>query len=173
MSQQYDEYLQQHKENVGKGLDWIREYLPGWLTDGIDWDWQIKMQHDQSKSSPEEYQAYDDYFYGGNRSYSVVEAFRYAWLHHIHNNPHHWQYWILVNDDPDERTIYMTMPYNYIVEMICDWWSFCWNTGDLTGIFDWYSQHETYIKFDPITGVVVSSMLNELKDKIQEVQNDK
>nr|DAE02562.1 MAG TPA: hypothetical protein [Siphoviridae sp. ctmYS12] len=30
----------------------------------------------------------------------------------------------------------MDMPYNYIIEMICDWWAFSWNKGNLQEIFN-------------------------------------
>ena len=91
------------------------------------------------------------YFYGGNRSYAVVQEFNYAWLRHIHRNPHHWQYWILVNDDPDEGEVVMDMPYNYIIEMICDWWAFSHMKGDLTEIFKWYDEHRDYMKLSDNT----------------------
>ena len=140
MSIEYDQYLQQHKENVGKGLDWLRANLPLILLPGPDYEWRIKMAHDESKSKPDEYQAYDAYFYGKNRSFQVVSDFNKAWLLHIHRNPHHWQYWVLINDDPNAGTITIPMDYEYIIEMICDWWTFSWADGDLTEIFTWYAE---------------------------------
>lgn len=102
MSREYDLYLQRHKANVKRGYDWLRTNMP-WLFEGQpDSAWQTEFEHDASKSNPDEYEAYDAYFYGGNRSYAVVQAFQYAWLLHIHRNPHHWQHWVLINDDPDE-----------------------------------------------------------------------
>ena len=101
MSQKYDQYLQEHKENVYKGFEYIRDNLPELLTEDIT-EWQYRFGHDLSKSDPEEYDAYDAYFYGGNRSYKVVNDFKYAWLRHIHNNPHHPQYWIYYDDDKNE-----------------------------------------------------------------------
>ena len=90
MSQEYDLYLQRHKANVKKGYDWLFTNMP-WLFEGQpDSAWQTEFEHDASKSNPDEYKAYDAYFYGGNRSYAVVQAFQYAWLLHIHRNPHHW-----------------------------------------------------------------------------------
>ena len=41
------------------------------------------------------------------------------------------------------------MPYDYILEMICDWWSFSWQSGDLYEIFKWYEDHSKYIKLAP------------------------
>lgn len=164
MSREYDLYLQNHKENVKKGFDWIKENLPDLIMDdGIDYEHQIGFAHDASKSDPEEYDAYDAYFYGGNRSYEVVRDFRLAWLRHIHHNPHHWQYWILINDDPNEGEIIMDMPRNYILEMICDWWAFSWNSGNLNEIFDWYDKHKDYIKLSESTRLSVDMILGEIK----------
>ena len=95
--------------------------------DGIDeYKATLWLNHDESKNDPDEYNAYDDYFYGKNRSYGVVMAFKQAWLEHIHRSPHHWQHWVLINDEPEEGEVILEMPYEYIIEMICDWWSFSW-----------------------------------------------
>ena len=121
-----------------------------------------------SKDDEEEYNAYDAYFYGGNRSYQVVKDFNYAWLHHIHNNPHHWQYWVLINDDPDEGEIIMDMPYNYIVEMICDWWAFSWKDEKLNEIFEWYEEHKKYMKLSDTTRHTVETILIRIKEKLED-----
>lgn len=105
MSFQYDQYLTQHRSNVKRGFDWIAENLPELLVDGFDYGWQIEFAHDKSKDEQDEYEAYDAYFYGGNRSYAVMQNYQKAWLLHLHRNPHHWQYWILINDDPKEGEI--------------------------------------------------------------------
>ena len=112
MSYQYDLYLQKHKANVKKGFDWLQTNMP-WLFEGKpDAAWQTEFEHDASKSKPDEYEAYDAYFYGGNRSYAVVQAFQRAWLLHIHRNPHHWQHWVLINDDPGEGEVLLEMYVN-------------------------------------------------------------
>lgn len=169
MSKEYDLYLKEHRENVKKGFIWIRSNLPILLEpvkDTEDLAWQIGMAHDYSKDDPEEYEAYDAYFYGGNRSYDVVQEFNYAWLRHIHKNPHHWQYFVLQCDDPEEGETIMDMPYNYIIEMICDWWAFSWANGDLTGIFKWYGEHKDYMKLSPKTITVVEDILGKIKEKL-------
>lgn len=170
MSVQYDNYLEQHKGNVRKGYEWIRDNLPDLLIDiyGVDYAWQIGVAHDASKSEPEEYSAYDRYFYGKNRSYQVVQDFNYAWLHHIHCNKHHWQYWILINDNPNEGEILMDMPYNYILEMICDWWAFSWNSGNLYEIFNWYEKHKDYMKLSDKTSKTVNDILGKIRAKLDE-----
>ena len=97
-----------------------------------------------------------------------MQDFNYAWLQHIHRNPHHWQYWVLINDDPDLGEIILDMPDVYIIEMICDWWSFSWSKGDLTEIFKWYEERKEYIKLSEKTRRVVENILNMMKDKLSE-----
>lgn len=173
MSKEYDLYLKEHKENVAKGFDWICQNLPG-LVASYDEDELAELtkqtghDHDASKTSPEEYEAYDRYFYGKNRSYEVCQDFNYAWLHHIHNNPHHWQYWILQQDDPREGMIVLDMPYNYILEMICDWWALSWKRGNLNEIFAWYDDHKDYVKLSTHTRRVVEDILGKIRKKLEE-----
>lgn len=174
MSFQYDQYLNRHKANVKKGFDWIRENLPALIGNDIsyngtiDYEWQIGMAHDESKTNPDEYEAYDAYFYGGNRSYAVTQAFNKAWLLHIHRNPHHWQHWILINDDAENGEIALEMPDNYILEMICDWWSFSWEKGDLYEIFSWYEERKDYIKLHSTSRMMVEYILAQIKERLEE-----
>ena len=170
MSVQYDNYLTEHKENVAKGFRWLQENIPEVIEDGFEW--QICFNHDASKTDPEEYDAYDAYFYGNNRSYSVVQNFKKAWLRHIHNNPHHWQHWILINDEPKEGMVVIDMPYIYVVEMICDWWSFSWKKGDLKEIFGWYEDRKDYMKLSANTLRSVEYILGKMKDKLEEKDID-
>ena len=170
MSVQYDNYLTEHKENVAKGFRWLQENIPEVIEDGFEW--QICFNHDASKTDPEEYDAYDAYFYGNNRSYSVVQNFKKAWLRHIHNNPHHWQHWILINDEPKEGMVVIDMPYIYVVEMICDWWSFSWTKGNLNEIFGWYEDRKNYMKLSDNTRRSVEYILGKMKDKLEEKDID-
>lgn len=167
MSWEYDNYLQQHKDNVRKGYEWIKVNLPELLSglDINDMDALI-LNHDASKSELDEYNPYDNHFYG-NRSYAVERAFNYAWLLHLHRNPHHWQYWILHNDDPKEGEVILDMAYNYILEMICDWWAFSWTKGDLTEIFKWYDEHKDYMKLSDATRKTVNDILGKIKEELE------
>jgi len=172
MSAIYDEYLTNHKNNVVRAYEWLKTNIPDLVTQST-WDkvdYNIKFAHDASKSSKEEYDAYDKYFYG-NRSYAVCKAFDEAWLHHIHNNPHHWQHWILINDDPEEDFKVLDMPLEYIVEMICDWWSFSWNKGNLHEIFEWYDKRKNYMQLSEATKKSVELILSLIKKKL--TQGDK
>lgn len=171
MSQKYEEYLIEHNNNVVDGCKWLIHNLPEIFLDNdmiSEVLYLCEFKHDQSKRNVEEYEAYDKYFYGGNQSFEVVQEFNRAWLHHIHNNPHHWQYYILLNDNPDEGEIILDIPDNYIIEMICDWWSFSWKKGDLYEIFNWYNERKNYIKLSKPTREKVENILESMKNKLDE-----
>lgn len=159
MSKEYDNYIKQHVENVYKGFKWIEDNAPELLLDEYSDYKHLIFNHDTSKHNPDEYEAYDTYFYGGNRSFEVVSNFRRAWLLHIHRNPHHWQYWVLINDDPEEGEILLDMPLPYIIEMVCDWWAFSWKKGNLYEIFKWYEEHKGYMKLSSNTRANVEYIL--------------
>lgn len=165
MSVKYSKYLSQHRENVSKGYLWLVDNLPELVKDVYYNQFQ---HHDDSKYEVAEYGPYDEYFYGKEKTEEVKTSFNHAWLHHIHRNPHHWQYWVLINDDPGEGMVILDMPYNYIIEMICDWWAFSWNKGNLHEIFKWYDAHKDYMKLSPATRTTVEDILAKIREKLEE-----
>lgn len=167
MSVEYDSYLDEHRANVFKGYEWLMTNIPDVIPSDSNLEWLTGFSHDLSKNSVEEYDAYDAYFYGNERTPDVVRDFNYAWLHHIHNNPHHWQYWILRNDDPNEGETVLEMPTDYALEMICDWWAFSFSKGNLTEIFGWYDEHKEYIKLHTNTRKFVEDTLSKIKSKLK------
>lgn len=169
MSKRYDDYIEEHKTNVLKAFRWLEEndILKDFPQEDVRTaSWLCEYKHDSSKYGQEEYKAYDDYFYGGNRSYEVVENFNNAWLHHIHNNPHHWQHWVLINDNPNEGEIILDMPNEYIIEMICDWMSFGIGKDHIEETFDWYHEHGPYMKLSERTRIVVENILEKIDLKL-------
>lgn len=93
--------------------------------------WQ-SIVHDSSKFSILEWSAYVNSFYNkdGSKRYTktdsgtlntsqVSERFAYAWLSHQKRNLHHWQAWVLINDE--DGTTPLKMPERYVYEMIADW----------------------------------------------------
>lgn len=167
MSKEYDEYLDTHINAV--------KYCYKLL-----WGKELE-EHDSSKYSKEEYKAYDDYFYGkSNRTSDVSKAiemlkvdkaFDYAWLHHLHNNPHHWQYWVLNNDDGTKEAL--DIPKEYIKQMIADWASFSWINKNPQSIIDWYGEHRekqimTY-RTRKLVDKYVEYAYNKLKEDLENV----
>ena len=184
MSVEYDEYLKNHINGVKHAASWLIEqpgHDPQKVLDilpelPIVLFPRILNMHDASKITPEEYNAYNEYFYG-TRTLDVIERFNRAFLHHIHHNSHHWQHWVLVNDDGNfevtgKKTKAIEIPDQYIFEMICDWWSFSWNEyakatenryEKLYGIFDWYRDHEGAMLLGYETRLKVEKMLDLIK----------
>ena len=185
MSYQYDQYITDHRNYVYLAFSWfisdmdldkLRQILPDINLPRV----LININHhDESKYSEEEYDAYDSYFYGsyenGIPDY-INDKFNLAWLHHIHANPHHWQHWVLIPDD--EQFVALDMPDNYILEMICDWWSFSWKkntecaTEDrpnlyLDEMFSWYYDHKETFIFSDKTKEKVESILRIIKDGLR------
>ena len=187
LDSEYAEYLEQHISNVQKGYKWLSENLPDLLSEDNYIEEtayygelsEIIAQHDKSKFNkiPDvenyyelkcEWDAYDDYFYG-TRTPEVEEAFDRAWLSHIHSNPHHWQHWLLQNDDPKIGLRILDMPYVFIIEMICDWWAFSWKSGNLYEIFSWYDKNKVGILVSDKTRKSIEKIL----DAIREVLDSK
>lgn len=171
MSEQYNEYIKEHKNNVHRAFEWMEKNIPEIFVSPYEdllaeCRYQCDFNHDNSKYDEDEYEAYDLYFYGGNRSYEVVQNFNEAWLTHIHKNKHHWQHWVLINDDPDKGEIILDMPDVYIIEMICDWWSFSWKSGKLDEMLTWYENHKDYMKLSKYTRMKVEYILTKIYIKL-------
>lgn len=164
MSLEYDDYLRQHINNVVNAYEWLVRNITGASMFGAGQNYVL--DHDESKFTSHEYDPYDEYFYGDRKTKEINNNFNYAWLHHIHNNKHHWQYWVLINDDPEEGTIALDIPYKYVLEMIADWWSFSWKSGNLYEIFDWYDSHKAHMILSKNTRETVEEILSEMKEKL-------
>lgn len=185
---EYDKYLDEHIGNVQKGYQWLLDNLPELVQEdnsvtesayygNLD---DIIAHHDQSKRNriPDcdnyyeltcEYDAYADYFYG-TQTPEVKDAFDRAWLAHIHANPHHWQHWMLQNDTDGLKLL--DMPYVFIIEMICDWWSFSWKNNNLHEIFEWYDSHKDHILISEMTRKQVENILAKIKTRLVEAVYD-
>ena len=169
MSKEYNEYLSKHVGAVHKAAAWMADNLA--IVQGMTDEekfafWKAVRKHDDSKWCMREYVGYDACFYGE----ADEDAFNRAWLHHIHNNPHHWQHWLLMNDDgkyrePD-KVIPLEMPEVCALEMVADWWSFSWRSGDLSEVFGWYEDHKDDMILHPKTREFVESVLSEIREKL-------
>ena len=116
----YLKYVFRHKWYV---------FLECWKA-GIRWRGFV---HDWSKFRLSEFIPYARYFYGDYPEYKdsnshvpkglfkqdIERHFDKAWLYHIHRNSHHWQFWLLQEDDGPLKNI--PIPLKYLKEMVCDW----------------------------------------------------
>jgi len=108
--------------------------------------WQ-GLTHDLSKFRPSEFIPYARFFYGipnkrrDNTGYYKPTntgdlAFDFAWLLHQKRNQHHWQWWMLPEDDGGIKLL--EMPDRYILEMVCDWIGAGRAQNNPTSTKDWY-----------------------------------
>ncbi len=132
---------------------------------GLYWQGII---HDMSKFGLTSMRAYTEYFYGERiddlmmGSKKVNDDFRSAWLRHQHKNPHHWQHWILRNDDGSVETL--PMPTRFGVEMICDWRGVSRALYNEDRTLDWYMKNYTKIQLHPETRAIVNLFLDVIWD---------
>ena len=186
----YDAYLKTHRECVNHAISFFLNRLDKTKLDDIlptlnTYELMINVcRHDASKNSQEEYNAYDDYFYADKRTPEILQAFDYAWLHHLHNNPHHWQYWILKEDEGSVFNNSMIvkpleMPDIFILEMLADWWSFSWRNflsshdkNDLYEVFNWYNEHTDKMLLHENTKKKVEDILGLLRETLDNDEYD-
>jgi hypothetical protein len=138
--------------------------------------WQIRAPlwnaiiHDWSKFTPQEWFPYVDYFYrrGGKdkhtadgKSYTAGcdDAFDAAWLRHLHRNPHHYQFWVLRQDDGQIKTL--PMPERYVREMIADWIGAGRAQGHGDDVEGWYAANNHKMVLHPETRERVEQLLDQ------------
>lgn len=165
--EEYLSYLEQHLSGVQQSFDWMKEHsdLFSDIFDSNDFADAAKLieKHDESKLREEEFSSYAKYFYG-TKTEAVKTDFDFAWLHHIHSNPHHWQYWVLINDTDGTKAL--DMPKKYIIEMICDHWAFSWRAKNLTEILSWYNKNKSHIIFSDRTKEIYEKSLKIIKENL-------
>lgn len=168
MSKEYDNYLAEHKAAVKECLKLLAS-APTPVRNLSDAKIEeIAANHDASKFTPAEYDGYDCWFYGvKDERPEAQEEFDKAWLHHIHNNPHHWQHWVLVEDDSGApKTI--KIPEIYLVEMVADWGSFAYRKKMPLELTAWYNAHKDKIVMHWESKAKVSQLVNILVDKMKD-----
>jgi len=137
--------------------------------------------HDWTKLSPSEFIPYANHFYGSRETIEKYKRiseskegyakgidkedclFDRAWLRHIHRNPHHWQHWLLHEDEGDVKVL--PMPLRYALEMVCDWKGAGKALGrKAAGECEmWYKSHKDKMVLHSETRKIVEMMLGDEK----------
>ncbi len=152
---QYFKYVVRHKWYVL--LAGLKLSVPIWILIFHDWD----------KFLPDEFIPYARFFYGPDGStwdrsngYKPTDtgdpAFDYAWFLHQKRNKHHWQYWLLPEDDGGMK--YIPMPDVYRREMLADWRG----AGRALGFPDtaaWYKSNRDNMQLHPETRQWIENQL--------------
>ena len=120
---EYMNYIGAHKERVVRAYEDLksRNFEDEEIRKAIEELGATIDEHDNSKYSDDEFDAYRRkyYPYEGEISDDVDEEFEIAWKHHYAVNPHHPEHYYNY-----ELHTAIDMPLKYIIEMICDWMSF-------------------------------------------------
>ncbi len=129
--------------------------------------WRLVI-HDWSKLTPAEWFPYVRKFYG-NWGHAdslahadaiqaeVNAAFDRAWLHHQHRNPHHWQHWLLQEDDGDLKAL--PMPEGLVREMVADWMGAGRAITGRWSAAEWYATAHDQMRLHPDTQRLVEDLL--------------
>lgn len=117
-------------------------------------------EHDNSKFSIEEFPYYVRNFHGDKGD---PDGFARAWLHHIHNNPHHWQHWIFPDGFAPKGSNVINgvveMPKRYALEMVADWMGASMAYTGSWDMTDWLLKNTPKIKVHPETAYYLTTQI--------------
>lgn len=120
------------------------------------------QQHDLSKFSREEFGPYARHFHGGG----APREFSGAWLHHIHHNPHHPEYWRFPGDfdikGGDVVRGCLPMPRCYLKEAIADWLGASYTYTGSWNISSWLFKNMERMYYHPVTATILREELAKL-----------
>ena len=161
LENKYINYIHRHQAGVLKS--WKNILYPVLLTES-DYDVELLTDieilincHDESKFKSDEFDAYCNYFYPSEENAKDEEAFNKAWFLHQRRNPHHWQYWCLIEDSG--KIIPLDMPVKYICEMLCDWSSFQFVVDKNSTANNWYQKNKNKMVLSDSTRQTVEELL--------------
>lgn len=151
-------------------------FLAGIETSAPIWNLII---HDWSKFTPSEFNAYAEFFFKNNEGMTLDEtkkfrnehpeltdpeirfAFLQAWLYHQRRNPHHWQFWILMQDE--DPTMALKIPEKYVREMVADWAGAGRAYTGKWVVQEWYQKNKSKIQLHPESRILVEQILSEFE----------
>ena len=141
-NEKYLEYLEGHIGNVKEAFDILCKLDIPFINENKNELLSIVSSHDESKYEEPEWSAYLHHFYPTCDEDSLkTEEFGEACRCHIHNNPHHWDYWVedgKLIDDIDEHEYKL-----YTVERLCDHMAMSIQNNNKPA--DWYYANKDHI----------------------------
>ena len=126
--------------------------------------WQLII-HDWHKFLPDEWFAYARNFYGTpaqKEDPGTREGFSRAWLKHQNRAPHHWQYWIRLEDSGQE--VVMKMPDRYKREMLADWIGTGMAITGSNNVLTWYTNTRSGRKLHAGTQLWVENQIGYVEE---------
>jgi hypothetical protein len=107
--------------------------------------------------------------YAAKRDYD----FNVAWLKHQHRSPHHWQHWLLAEDNPSkrletpqtsgaQRAFPLQMPEHFVREMVADWAGAGRAIAGKWELPTWFRKNRANIVLDDATKMLVIQLIQKL-----------
>lgn len=151
----YKDYVKIHTTNVRTAYTLLQPHLQEIfeLSDKELKDLETNIRnHDKSKFTEEEFDAYSQFYYG-RLTEKTIDNFRTASHIHRTRNPHHSEHW-----KGSE------IPTIYVIEMVCDWWSFSFEKDRPDEVLNWYKNHKGEFTFQKNTKAKVNKLLAKIKE---------
>jgi Family of unknown function (DUF5662) len=114
------------------------------------------LLHDWTKLLPAEW--FSDARHHYRKDLAKTGDFIRGRLHHIHWNKHHWQYWVILNEE-DEKPRLVKIPERYIREMVADWQAAGRAKGETHTALEWYMQRKNFIKMHGESRKILEKLL--------------
>lgn len=154
--------------------------------------WYQLVLHDLSKFTPTEWFGYTNYFYARetvkkrlallalhpDREVVREESaeltalldhwkakFNEAWNHHQKANKHHWQYWVLRNDDG--KVVALKMPDRFVREMVADWAGASLAIRGYDDTLNWYAKNRDLMMLHEETRKRVEELIGYVSREVQ------
>ncbi len=163
--QKYKDYVVEHIANVNKVWKTYEPLFHSnfFVDDSVYFqiDHQI-FNHDASKQLDSEFYAYKRNFFPADGEEKNQQSFHRAWVHHIANNPHHWEHWVTFEKGKPNPC---EMPISFIVEMLCDWTAMSVKFNNIPSV--WFALNRIKIILHESTLGLVEKMLPDF-DKVFE-----
>lgn len=148
---------------------WVAHYC---FKAGLIWQ---GLMHDMSKFSWVEFWESVRYYQGDSSPINACKAdkgYSLAWQHHKGRNPHHYEHW---TDNYDSGTTCIEMPYNYLIEMVCDYIgagrAYWGSKFTFKGEYEWWLNKLLVAKIHPNTGAYVTCLFKVLAKLESEGKN--
>ena len=157
---QYKCYIEEHRTNVMKAFIEMTDceelnYI--FMDEYIYWSLMSRIEnHDMSKYSKEEFDAYRKNFFPINQKENNKEAFEKAWEHHWKTNDHHWQ------NRQDNKGLGLNS-YIAVLENVCDWLAMGYKFNDRP--YQYYEKHKNEIKLNEEDRAFLEHIIYEGIDK--------
>ena len=158
----YEDYILYHRAGVIETWEnKLKPIIEKDYPDIIDIVDKFLEYHDESKlASTVEWVGYSSYFLNPVAHPKTTDEYKKAWNHHQKTNPHHWQYWVLMEDECDPKVNPLEMSLPFVFEMLCNWASASHFYGNTTHW--WYETQKDNMQLHPNTRKLIEHYLQYL-----------